>query len=167
LEKSIAVLDKLAQALGTTPAASQDKLAALFNELDTERKTRFAMEKEISLKRAEELLAQVEIINGVRLIAAKVPSIRADSLREMSDVLKGKLGSGIIVLGTVFEDRPSFVAVVTQDLVQKGYHAGDIVKKAAQLTGGGGGGKAGMAQAGGKDASKIDEALQVVRTLIK
>ncbi len=69
------------------------------------------------------------------------------------------MGSGIIVLGSVYEDKPSFIAMVTPDLVQKGYNAGDIVKKVAQVTGGGGGGKAGMAQAGGKDKSKVDEAL--------
>jgi alanyl-tRNA synthetase len=57
--------------------------------------------------------------------------------------------------------------MVTPDLIQKGYSAGDIVKKVAQVTGGGGGGKPGMAQAGGKDKAKVDEALQLVRTLIK
>ena len=85
----------------------------------------------------------------------------------MADVLKDKLGSCIIVLGSVYEDRPSFIAMVTPDLVQKGYSAGDIVKKVAQVTGGGGGGKPGMAQAGGKDISKVDEAIQLVKTLIK
>ncbi len=167
VEKNHASLEKISQILGTTPAGVADKVTALLAELEEERKKRLAMEKEISRKSAEDLLARVEAVNGVKILAAKVSSVRADSLREMSDVLKGKLGSGIIVLGTVYEERPSFVAVVTPDLVQKGYHAGDIVKKVAQMTGGGGGGKAGMAQAGGKDASKMDEALNLVKTLVK
>jgi alanyl-tRNA synthetase len=167
VEKNYASLDKIAQTLGTSPAGALDKVAALLAELDEERKKRLAIEKDISRKSAEDLSCQAEIINGIKVLAARVPAVRADSLREMSDVLKSKLGSGIIVLGTVYEERPSFVAVVTPDLVQKGYSAGDIVKKVAQMTGGGGGGKAGMAQAGGKDAAKIDEALKLVRTLIK
>jgi alanyl-tRNA synthetase len=167
VEKNNASLEKIAQVLGTSKAGALDKVTVLLAELEEERKKRIAIEKDISRKSAEDLLALAEVVNGVKVLAASVPSVRADSLREMSDVLKGKLGSGIIVLGTVYEDRPSFVAVVTSDLVQKGYNAGDIVKKVAQVTGGGGGGKAGMAQAGGKEAAKMDEALKLVRTLIK
>jgi alanyl-tRNA synthetase len=84
----------------------------------------------------------------------------------MSDFLRDKLKSTVIVIGTVYEGRPSFIAVVTPDLVSKGYNAGSIVKQVAQVTGGSGGGKPNMAQAGGKDKNKIDEALKLVRSLI-
>jgi alanyl-tRNA synthetase len=84
----------------------------------------------------------------------------------MSDLLRERLKSGIIVLGTVFEDKPSFMAVVTQDLVSKGYNAGNIVREVAKVTGGSGGGKPTMAQAGGKDKNKMDEALQLVKNLV-
>jgi alanyl-tRNA synthetase len=167
VEHNLISLGKIAMALGTSSASAHDKVSALLTELEEERKKRLTTEKDLARKGAEDLLSRVETINGVKLIAAQALSVRADSLREMSDFLKEKLVSGIIVLGTVYEDRPSFVAVVTPDLVQKGYNAGDIVKKVAQLTGGGGGGKAGLAQAGGKDKTKIDEALLLVRTFIK
>jgi len=72
----------------------------------------------------------------------------------------------VIVLGTVYENKPLFLAVVTPDLVAKGYNAGDIVREVAGVTGGGGGGKAQFAQAGGKYKGKLDEALQLVRSLI-
>ena len=73
---------------------------------------------------------------------------------------------GLSYYATVFEDKPSFLAVVTQDLIGKGFNAGNIVREAAKVTGGSGGGKPTMAQAGGKDKTKIDEALQLVKKLV-
>ena len=93
-------------------------------------------------------------------------SRRIEILREMGDILRDKLESVIIVLGTVYEDKPAFVTMVTPDLVAKGYNAGEIIKQVAGVTGGGGGGKATLAQAGGKDKSKLDKALQLVKSLI-
>ena len=84
----------------------------------------------------------------------------------MSDLLRDKLKSAVIVLGTVYEDKPVFIAAVTPDLVSKGYDASKIVKQVAKVAGGGGGGKPSLAQAGGKDKSKLDEALKLVKSLI-
>ena len=84
----------------------------------------------------------------------------------MSDQLREQLGSVVVVLGTVYEDKPAFLAAVTQDLVDRGYNAGEIVKQVARVAGGGGGGKASLAQAGGKYKDKLDEALRLVRSLI-
>ena len=100
------------------------------------------------------------------ILVAKVPASRLEFLREMSDLLRERLKSVVVVLGTVYEDKPSFIAAVTPDLVAKGYDAGEIVKQVAKVTGGGGGGKAQFAQAGGKDKDKLDEALQLVKSLI-
>ena len=80
-------------------------------------------------------------------------------MREMADWLRDKLGSGIVVLGAVIADKPSLVAAVTPDLAQQGYHAGALVKQVAGVVGGGGGGKPTMATAGGREASKLGEAL--------
>jgi alanyl-tRNA synthetase len=71
-----------------------------------------------------------------------------------------------VVLATVYNGKPNFLAMVTPDLIARGFHAGDIVNQVAKVTGGGGGGKAGMAQAGGKDAAKIEEALKLVKGII-
>ena len=160
-------LARIAQALGTSPASAHDKVIALINELEDERKKLVTLQKDLSRKSAGDILSQVETVNGIKVLAAKVEAARVDSLREMADALKEKLGSAVIVLAAVFEDKPSFIAMVTPDLVQKGYHAGEIVKKVAGVAGGGGGGKPTMAQAGGKDQSKVDEALLLVKTLIK
>jgi alanyl-tRNA synthetase len=82
-----------------------------------------------------------------------------DALRELGDHLRDKLGSGIVVLGGVFNERPTVVAMVTEDLVAKGFSAGDIVKSAASAMGGGGGGRPQSAQAGGRDASQLPAAI--------
>ena len=84
----------------------------------------------------------------------------------MTDLLKDRLKSVVVVLGTIYEDKPAFVAMVTPDLVARGYNAGNIVKHVAALTGGGGGGKATLAQAGGKYKDKLDAALRSVPELV-
>jgi alanyl-tRNA synthetase len=85
---------------------------------------------------------------------------------QITDYLREKNKSAVIVLGTVYEDKLSFLANVSTDLVAKGYNAGNIVREVAKVTGGTGGGKPTMAQAGGKDKTKIDEALQLVKKLV-
>ena len=135
-------------------------------ELEKERRHSLALERELAKKTAESLLTQAEVINGVTVLVARVPSSRLEILREMSDLLRERLKSAVVVLGTVYEDKPAFLAAVTPDLVAKGYDAGEIVKQVAKVTGGGGGGKPGLAQAGGKDKKKLDEALRLVRSLI-
>jgi alanyl-tRNA synthetase len=84
----------------------------------------------------------------------------------MADLLRERLKSAVVVLGTVHQDRPAFLAAVTPDLVARGHNAGDIVKQVAEVTGGGGGGRATLAQAGGRNKDKIDEALRLVKSLI-
>ena len=124
------------------------------------------LERELAQKEAESLLSRVEVVKGVNLLSAKVAISRMEILREMADFIRDKLKSTVVVLGAVSGDRPVFLAAVTPDLVAKGYHAGEIVKKVAGVTGGSGGGKASLAQAGGKHKGKLDEALQLVKSLI-
>ncbi|MDP2916595.1 MAG: alanine--tRNA ligase, partial [Dehalococcoidia bacterium] len=159
-------LIKIAELLGSSPHGAHEKVAALLQELEEERKRGLNIERELARKTADSLLSQVETVNGVKVLAAKVPNSRLESLRDMTDILKERIQSGIIVLGTVYEDKPAFVAAVTSDLTAKGYNAGNIVREVAKVTGGGGGGKPGLAQAGGKDKSRLDEALQVVKKLV-
>jgi alanyl-tRNA synthetase len=84
----------------------------------------------------------------------------------MSDWFRSKVGSGVIVLGAVFDGKPNLLAAVTPDLVERGLDAGKIVRSAAQIIGGGGGGKPTLAQAGGKDASRLGEALVSVKQTV-
>ena len=108
----------------------------------------------------ESLERKAKEIYGIKVLAEKVPSTDMENLRAMSDDLRDRLQSGVVVLGTVWEDKPAFVVNVSPDLVKKGYKAGEIIKRVAAVTGGSGGGRPNMAQGGGRDRSKLDEALK-------
>ena len=162
----ISSLHNIAQTLGTSPDEIEEKVSSLVAEVGRERQRALALERELSKEMVASLLAQVEVVKGVKVLAAEVPSSRPEALREMSDLLRERLKSVVIVLGTVYNGKPAFLAAVTPDLVAKGYNAGDIIRQVAKVTGGGGGGKAQFAQAGGKDKKKLGEALRLVKTLI-
>ncbi len=152
---------------GTSQGSIVSKVESLIENLDTERKRALTLERELSRRIAESLISEVEIVKGIKVISANIPSSRIEILREMSDLLRERLGNGIIVLGTVYDERPLFLAAVTEDLTTRGYNAGDLVKKVASIAGGGGGGKATLAQAGGKYKDKLDEALKEARKYVE
>jgi len=160
-------LEKVAEYLDAKPDNILDRAQSLSSELKNERRRSRALEKELFKKEAESLLSKAEVYKKANVLAVPVSSMGMDSLREMSDMLREKLGSAIVVLGTAYENKPIFLAAVTPDLVAKGYNAGDIVNQVAKVAGGGGGGKAGIAQAGGKDKGKLDEALRQVPEILK
>jgi alanyl-tRNA synthetase len=164
---SLSTVATAAQELSSSPSEVINKLKALVSELAAERKRSASLERELSRYTVESLLGKTEQVNGITVLSAKVPSTSLPTLREMGDLLKDQLKSAVIVLGTVHDGKPGFVAMVTPDLVNRGLHAGDIVKQVAGVTGGSGGGKADMAQAGGKDKNKLDEALELVKRLVQ
>jgi alanyl-tRNA synthetase len=166
IDQRFSELEKVARSLETTPEKVEEKLEGLKKELSKERRMSLAFAKELSKIEADSLLDKVEEIKGVNIIVSKVRLSNLERMREMSDFIRDKLKSVIIVLGGIFGDKPYFVAAVTPDLVKKGYNAGDIIKQVAKITGGGGGGRADFAQAGGKNKGKLDEALNLVRQLI-
>ncbi|MCL6450315.1 MAG: alanine--tRNA ligase [Acetobacteraceae bacterium] len=108
---------------------------------------------------AEELLAQAREVSGVRLVAGRAPVAEMEALRSMCDLLRDRLGSGVVVLGGAAGGRVSLVAAVTRDLVARGVSASRLVARLARVVGGGGGGRPELAQAGGRDPSRLDEAL--------
>jgi len=166
IEENRSALQNMAKEIGSLPEEVQSKVRALANELEQERKRSLWLERELSARIAESLLARTKRMNGVTVLAAEVPSLTMPILREMGDILRNRLKSAVVVLATVYDDKPNFLAMVTPDLVAKGFHAGEIVKQVAKVTGGGGGGKATMAQAGGKDLSKLNEALNLVESVV-
>ncbi len=115
----------------------------------------------------EEILSQKQQINDIAVICANIKDADANTLKTMGDQLKIKLGSGVVVLASGKGDKVNLIAMATDDVVKKGIHAGNIVKAAAACCGGGGGGRPNMAQAGGKDASKIEQALQKAKEVIQ
>ncbi len=85
----------------------------------------------------------------------------------MTDWFRDRLGSGVVLLGTVLDDRPALVAAVTQDLVARGVDASQLVRQVARIVGGGGGGRPALAQAGGRDAGRLDEALRQAASILQ
>jgi len=166
IERRLSALTNIASRLATEVENTSDRVDDLIAELDKERKQALALERELAKLRAESLAGQAEVVKGVTVLAARVPPSRPEVLRGMADLLRDRLKSAVVLLGTVYEDRPAFLAAVTPDLVDRGYNAGEIVKQVAEVTGGSGGGKARLAQAGGKDKAKLDEALRLVKSLI-
>jgi alanyl-tRNA synthetase len=159
--------ERLARKLQTTPAELEAKLQSLMDELDQLRREKETLERKASLQSAEGLLAARQEVNGVNVLAARATVSSLDYLREVGDWLRDKLGSGVVVLGAVLDERPVMVGMVTPDLVSRGFSASDIVREAAKTIQGGGGGRPDIAQAGGRRADKLDEALSRVPELVR
>ncbi|MCE2458258.1 MAG: alanine--tRNA ligase [Dehalococcoidia bacterium] len=160
--------ERVAQTLQASPAEVEERIQSLMAELDNLQREQEAMERRLSLQAAEGLLTQAQDVDGVTVLSAHAAAASADSLREVGDYLRDKLGSGVVVLGAVVNDRPMLVAMVTRDLIDsRGLNASDIARGAAKVVGGGGGGRPDVAQAGGRDASKLDEALAQVPGLVR
>jgi alanyl-tRNA synthetase len=159
VNERLQLLDEVSAKLRTAPGDAPQRIDALLTQVEEARRAVAAAQRESSKSEADDLLAKAEEINGVKLLATEAGAPDMDALRELGDHLRDKLGSGIVVLGAVFNERPTVVAMVTQDLVDQGYSAGDIVKIAAGAMGGGGGGRPGSAQAGGREASQLPEAI--------
>ncbi|MCL2150582.1 MAG: alanine--tRNA ligase [Dehalococcoidia bacterium] len=162
-----ALILTLAQMLEAAPEGLLEKARALLDSRDQERHRAENFERELVFKDMSEFLGQVKEFGGLKVLAAHLKPTRPDLLRELADALRAKLGSAVVVLGTTSDDKPYFVVAVTPDLIAQGYHAGKIIREVAKATGGGGGGKPDLAQGGGKDASKLDEALALVPSLLK
>ncbi|MBE3581162.1 MAG: alanine--tRNA ligase [Thermoanaerobacteraceae bacterium] len=107
----------------------------------------------------DRLLAEVKEVNGVRVLPARVQVTEAEALRELADLVRAKMGSGVVILGSAGNGRVNFVAMASKDVVARGVHAGNLLREVARVAAGGGGGRPDMAQAGGKDPSKLEEAL--------
>ena len=167
LRERDAALTRLADALRTRPEDVERAVRAqVARQAELERQL-----KSGGAGRVEELAAslagQAAEHEGVRVVAARVDAGSADELRELSDRLKSSLGEAAVVLGAAADGRPVMVASFTKGVVERGLSAAEIVKQAARLMGGGGGGRDTMAQAGGKDAGKLDEALAEARQAIE
>jgi len=167
VQKRMMALDAAAAFLGCTPEEIDRKVLSLLDQLQSKDKMIANLRRELARRDFEHILGEVKRIDSVNVLSAKVDVGDITTLREMSDWFRERLGSGVIVLGTVLNGKPNFVAAVTPDLVQRGVHAGNLVRAVAQRVGGSGGGKPTLAQAGGHDVARMDEALEVVPDLVR
>ncbi len=157
------LLREASQALGTSPDALVDKVQGLLESLSASQKELADLEAKFSSIQFSSLLARAEEVSGVRLLAVRLDNSGPDALRQMADTFRARNPSqSVAVIATVRDDKPQLVAAVTEDLVARGLKAGDLAGFVARQLGGGGGGKATLAMAGGKDPSRLDEALESV-----
>lgn len=162
VDQQLALLRELAQRLGVAPAQVAERVDHLQQQLRQQQQQLAQLARAQTGQQLEAILQRRRQHDGVALVAARVEAPSIERLREMGDWLRAKLGSGVVVLGAVINDKPQLLAMITADLVQQGYHAGRLVKSLAQIVGGGGGGRPDVAQAGGRDAARLDEALAQV-----
>ncbi len=167
VQKRLAVLDAAAVHLGSPPEEVDRAVLRLLAQLHEQQKTIADLRRELARLEVEALLHKVQQVAGAQVLAARTQAADVDTLREMTDWLRNRLGSVIVVLGTVINDRPSFVAAVTPDLVERGIKAGDVIKQVARVVGGGGGGRPTLAEAGGRDPGRLDEALALVPKVVR
>jgi alanyl-tRNA synthetase len=124
------------------------------------------MRYRLAQDRVGQLLHAARRVNDVRVLTSVVDRLDKASLRNLADELKSRIGRGVVVLATSDPDRVSLVAAITSNLTP-GLHAGKMVKEIASLVGGGGGGRPDMAEAGGKDPSKLPLALEAVASYVE
>ncbi len=155
-------------ALLKVPAEELDKkLEHLIAENKALRSENEALNNRLAKGAAQDAMDSVSDIDGVKLLAAIVPDQDMNSLRTLGDGFKEKLGDGVIVLASARDGKVNICAMASDDAIRRGAHAGMIVKEAAQIVGGGGGGRPNMASAGGKDPSKLKEAIEAVPDILR
>ncbi|MBC5637627.1 alanine--tRNA ligase [Ornithinibacillus sp. BX22] len=167
LSEKVNLLQNTAQLVKTKDEKVPERVEALFQEIKTLQKENESLSAKLSNLEASSILEQVEEVSGIKVLAQKVNVKDMNQLRTMVDELKQKLGSAIILLATESGNKVQLASGVSKDLIERGLHAGNLIKGAAQLCGGGGGGRPDMAQAGGKDASKINDALDFTKQYVE
>jgi alanyl-tRNA synthetase len=161
------LLSQVGALLEASPEQTPLKVQALLDELDETRRKISALRQEMVSTEFSSLLEAVPTVAGVPVLTATLPGADIETLRQMTDRFRQRYPSGVVVLASVTDGRPSLIAAVTEDLVKRGLHAGELVKVVAQPLGGSGGGRPTLAQAGGKDASQLGNALAGVATWVE
>ena len=150
-----ALSKRFSVSVGDVPARV-DALVEQVKALDKQIKDQ---ETAAAVRLADGLVAKAADIKGVKLIAAAADDLSGDALKSLADAVLAKVGAAVVVIGGASEGKAQFVVEVSADLIKRGLHAGKIVKEVAKVAGGGGGGQPALARAGGKDASKVSEAI--------
>lgn len=162
------ILNNVAARIGAGGNATRtlEQVDTLQSQLREAQKRIETLERQIARGETGGMTQQTQEVGGFKVLTGRTSAGNMDALKEAGDHLRDKLGSGVVVLGAVIDGEPKLLAMVTQDVVEKGLKAGEIIKEIAPTIGGRGGGRDNMAQAGGKDASAVDAALALVVPLV-
>ena len=154
-----AQLQEAARTLKTNPASLVERCEHLMAEMKALQSENEALKSKAAKDALGDVMDQVQEVKGVKLLVSKVAGVDMNGLRELGDQLKEKLGEGVVVLLSEKEGKVNLIAMATEGAMQKGAHAGNLIKGIAALVGGGGGGRPNMAQAGGKNPAGMDDAI--------
>ena len=160
-------LNEAAKAAKAEPSMIVKRIEAMHDEIKALQAENEKLKNKLAKDALGDVMNQVVEVKGVKLLAAKVPDVDMNGLRNLGDQLKEKLGNGVVVLASALDGKVSLIAMATDDAMAKGAHAGNLIKGIAALVGGGGGGRPNMAQAGGKNPAGIDDALSKVAEVLE
>ena len=152
-------LNAVAKVLKTSPASLLDRAEHLMAEMKVLQSENESLKSKAAKDALGDVMNQVKEVKGVKLLATSVAGVDMNGLRDLGDQLKAKIGEGVIVLISDCDGKVNMVAMATQGAMDKGAHAGNLIKGIAALVGGGGGGRPNMAQAGGKNPAGIPDAI--------
>ena len=154
----------ICKAAKATPANVEEKIAHMQAEIKSLNSEIESLKNKAANEALGDVLNQAEDVNGVKFLAVKLNDVDMNELRNLSDDLKSKIGSGVVVLASAMgSDKVNLIVTATDDIVKAGVHAGNIIKSAAPCVGGGGGGRPNMAQAGGKNPAGIEKAFETAK----
>lgn len=157
------MLKKAADAAKSTPEELHHKIENLSDEIKLLKKDIEQLNSKLLRSSLDSIIADAQEVKGFKVVAAKMGDMDMNALRNASDSIKDKLGSGVVILASSKDQKVNLIVSATPDAVSSGVHSGQIIKEAAAACGGGGGGRPDMAQAGGKNPAGIDEALKIAR----
>ena len=167
VRKRLNLVDGAAAALHVPVAELEQAVRNLQADLQSMHKENGRLRAELAMRQTHRLAREAIHVDGVPVVAAEVAGADVQTLRDMADALRASLGSAVVVLAAAVDGKPQLIAAITDDLLSRGLHAGELVKAVAHMVGGSGGGKPTLAQAGGRDLTKLSEALQQVPELVR
>ena len=159
-------MEKAAKLLKANPDKVTEKIEHLLAEMKALASENESMKSKLAKDALGDVMDQVVEVKGVKLLATSVAGVDMNGLRELGDQLKEKLGEGVVVLASDCDGKVNLIAMVTDEVMKKGAHAGNLIKGIAALVGGGGGGRPNMAQAGGKNPAGIPDAIAKVAEVL-
>lgn len=155
------VAEEVAERLHVDVDRVVDQVEQLQRQVRDQAKEIERLAVELAAERLRPLVEAATRIDGFRIVASRVEVPSVEVLRRLGDRLRERIGSGVVILGSAIDERPTILAMATSDVVQRGVHAGRLVQTVAPLLGGRGGGRADMAQGGGSDVARLEEALSL------
>lgn len=164
LEKELNIAAKAAK---TEPVSLSKKVETMLEEIKALQSENEKLKAKLANNSLGDVMNQVIEIKGVKLISANVPNVDMNGLRNLGDQLKEKLGEGVVFLASAVDGKVNLIAMATENAMNLGAHAGNLMKEVAALVGGGGGGRPNMAQAGGKNPAGIDSAVAKVAEVLE